>query len=738
MALPFLVGNSFNHNIGKTKFHKSHHFDICNNVTQQVGETKPGIGGEPRPDQIVPPATSGIGKGTNQPTWVAFDQKVLSFDAFYQEAISERREETFRIHECKIYFYLEDDSIQVVELKKKNSGINQGTIIKRHRIKKPYPHDKEFYTLEDFNVNETVSLYSKNFKIVNCDKFTQEFLYKLGVRLQDPNAVPNDPYSSYRKTVDGAQQPLRPYQKIDTLKQFLEHDRHVLRFFCLWDDSENMFGDPHEMILHYFLADDTIEIREVNPPNSGRDATPIFIKRQKLPKVSNDLPLPGQLADRTVLNVFGSMHTGGRYILDSLKTGEINIQYYTSQDLHLGDTINVYGRPFLICDCDNFTREYYKTKFGISTFTPVDCKKENNIVRDSHYPPYNGFGSEEDSLSNCKSIIPKPPQKNFMKFMEKDKHGLESHVLQFKAKLDSGNADNQNRNFIISYYLSDDTISIFEPLVRNSGIAGGKFLERSQIKKPDQPLNNVTLSEYYKAQDLFIGQKVNFNTHKFTIIDADEYTFKYMESHPDEFPKSNLKTLVGQLHKINKEQNGLLGKKLLSTANEDNDQIGFSDLKTVICELLPEITDHELIILARHYTDDTLAMEIPARSILAMAQEQLRRANFEDYLELLNNFKYEDQSGSGILNQQIVWRIMLSLRVPLSRDLLRQLIENFSTDDEKVIHYEEFVNNIEWRQNTQLGSTVSDPNIWKGYKKKVKVDRVNYKRLLNDVNPDEN
>lgn len=112
--------------IGKTKFHKSHHFDICNNVTQQVGETKPGIGGEPRPDQIVPPATSGIGKGTNQPTWVAFDQKVLSFDAFYQEAISERREETFRIHECKIYFYLEDDSIQVVELKKKNSGINQG------------------------------------------------------------------------------------------------------------------------------------------------------------------------------------------------------------------------------------------------------------------------------------------------------------------------------------------------------------------------------------------------------------------------------------------------------------------------------------------------------------------------------------------------------------------------------------------------------------------------------------
>ena len=39
--------------------------------------------------------------------------------------------------------------------------------------------------------------------------------------------------------------------------------------------------------------------------------------------------------------------------------------------------------------------------------------------------------------------------------------------------------------FIISYFLSDDTILVFEPLQRNSGILGGKFLERGRIKKPD-------------------------------------------------------------------------------------------------------------------------------------------------------------------------------------------------------------------------------------------------------------
>ena len=32
-------------------------------------------------------------------------------------------------------------------------------------------------------------------------------------------------------------QPLRPYEKLDTLQQFLEHDRQVLRFDCHWDDT---------------------------------------------------------------------------------------------------------------------------------------------------------------------------------------------------------------------------------------------------------------------------------------------------------------------------------------------------------------------------------------------------------------------------------------------------------------------------------------------------------------------
>lgn len=85
--------------------------------------------------------------------------------------------------------------------------------------------------------------------------------------------------------LEDSMQPLRPYERQDTLKQFLDHDRNVLRFYCYWDDTKSMFGDPRELILHYFLADDTVEILEIRYANSGRDTAPKFLHRSKLPKV---------------------------------------------------------------------------------------------------------------------------------------------------------------------------------------------------------------------------------------------------------------------------------------------------------------------------------------------------------------------------------------------------------------------------------------------------------------------
>lgn len=76
-----------------------------------------------------------------------------------------------------------------------------GTLIRRHRIPHPPPNDDTFYIVEDFNVGLEVNLYSRVFKITGCDEFTQNFLRKLGVRVNQPVGTPEDPHTKYRKAV---------------------------------------------------------------------------------------------------------------------------------------------------------------------------------------------------------------------------------------------------------------------------------------------------------------------------------------------------------------------------------------------------------------------------------------------------------------------------------------------------------------------------------------------------------
>ena len=35
--------------------------------------------------------------------------------------------------------------------------------------------------------------------------------------------------------------------------------------------------------------------------------------------------------------------------------------------------------------------------------------------------------------------------------------------------------------FVLSCFLADDSLAVFEPVVKNSGIIGGKYLERRQV-----------------------------------------------------------------------------------------------------------------------------------------------------------------------------------------------------------------------------------------------------------------
>jgi hypothetical protein len=83
------------------------------------------------------------------------------------------------------------------------------------------------------------------------------------------------------------------------------------------------------------------------------------------------------------------------------------------------------------------------------------------------------------------------------------------------------------RRFIISFYLGDDSISIYEPAVKNSGIIEGPFLRRNKYKNVDK--NN----EFITPTDLPIGGNIKINGYSYNILSCDEYTVKYLQTHLD-------------------------------------------------------------------------------------------------------------------------------------------------------------------------------------------------------------
>lgn len=152
--------------------------------------------------------------------------------------------------------------------------------------------------------------------------------------------------------------------KVNSEKQFLENDRKVLKFYARFE------GSP--FIVHYFLADDTIEVREVALPNSGKDPFPVTFRRQKLAK-NFALNQPGQT-----------------YAENFLKAEELSV----GRDLH------VFGRYYTLEGCDDFTRDYYLKKFNI-VFPPSGANNSGKEAPKSSTPPFMQTSSFHPTMASA-------------------------------------------------------------------------------------------------------------------------------------------------------------------------------------------------------------------------------------------------------------------------------------------------------------------------------------------------
>lgn len=124
--------------------------------------------------------------GPRLPPWLAYDKKVLAFKAYFKQTLQENFHAPYMVRHVKIFYYLEDGTIDIHEPKVMNSGIVQGCILHRQRVAKPPPCDNEYLSIVDLNVDRTVEIFDRKYHIVDCDDFTRKFLNKRGIVVPDP------------------------------------------------------------------------------------------------------------------------------------------------------------------------------------------------------------------------------------------------------------------------------------------------------------------------------------------------------------------------------------------------------------------------------------------------------------------------------------------------------------------------------------------------------------------------
>lgn len=208
----------------------------------------------------------------------------------------------------------------------------------------------------------------------------------------------------------------------------------------------------------------------------SRDPAQILLRRQKLPK-----SVRHALAQ-------GVMSSG------DTASSQDPVLFYSWQDFHCGAVVQILGRPFLVQDCDQFTESFYIQENMRQNVANRSSLKGENHNEAAHAQNTGVDGETHDNGSQPASAV-------LANEAQQKPTSTNGKLLRFIAKLESQLPEDQERRFVVTIDLRQKSMSIYEPPVRNSGIVGGKFVDRAKF------LNPLT-RKCFQVEDLFVGSVI--------------------------------------------------------------------------------------------------------------------------------------------------------------------------------------------------------------------------------------
>ena len=306
-------------------------------------------------------------------------------------------------------------------------------------------------------------------------------------------------------------------EALDKSYAFYNFDGRVLRFeaVLITDEkhatlADKILGNAKRYTVSYSLSDNSMDIRILKDKRSTYDEVVSLLKKAKLLKNWRDV-----------------------------QRGKPPI-YYQPADLICGNTIECYGRFLLLTDCDPFTRGMYEEMGIMQRKIPLITVEESKpqatvpVLGDG----FLAIGSEEDTLATVPGM---PKQTKDLSKVQRN----QGRILRCKTNLVTEKTIDKGREFMVTYYLEDDSIQIYEEIVRNSGLAGGNFLKRGRYKNSLPTDSDVP--RYFMPCDFYLGNVFCINGSEMRITEMDNMSLRFCESYPDEFPMFDTFQIVTNL-----------------------------------------------------------------------------------------------------------------------------------------------------------------------------------------------
>ncbi|CAM9470914.1 unnamed protein product, partial [Laminaria digitata] len=295
----------------------------------------------------------------------------------------------------------------------------------------------------------------------------------------------------------------------------------ILRMYIRWDDTARADGTVHRYILHFFLEDGTVEMRELADAGGGHHFEgrfPVVIGRQKIFKggKSRSLSVDRIGGDRATPRSARTTASGVRTAEDP-RGGDVE-EPLTPPDMVVGQTLVLMKRRMLVCGWDEAAHVWWENANGTSMRgRQVDMQEFQRCVRPSRSQPR---PPNKTKSSFCEGPPNRPGTARGRFFKASENSGKTLRFLA-KATSDTQTPSTSVNVFIIRFYPEDDTLSVYTS--HNLGNNSGGLQKGVYLARRGDMINKDT-GQPFKAGDFHIGFVASLPSVSLEVIDVDDFS----------------------------------------------------------------------------------------------------------------------------------------------------------------------------------------------------------------------